>query len=540
MMFLWMLLEPKVLYAARQDMDKMFARYAMVPDSMLLEQAKEKVRSDDVRNALVIYSIVVNRHDKEGASKEERKYLARALNNLGYIYFYHYYDYQKAYLYLDKARKVTESDRLQGTQAYVYLNLGNLYSTLSDSQGRDKYFSEKPLQCYIIAFDAACKAKEWNILQVIYNNLLGNAYDHHQLSRISKERRLFDRLHFPKNTPLVEHNDLYERMISLIEAGHYREALSLANLALESVDTKETPERYRYSILSLQADIYEKLKDKEGLDATHHKMIQLLDKYDIKDLKVAFFCRMSTFYEQEKKMGLAQHYEMLYLKEKDKLFAESHLMEVGEMHFLSELQDATDKVKILAVQRHQQQIVAFLCFLIALIGLAFSIYFVRQNKEFRRKQKSLYDKMQEILRRDEEDLKLPKYGSNKLDDEVTDKIYHKILAEMANVETICSVDLTLRMLADKIDESYKEVSQVINGKLGKNFNTLLGEYRIKEACRRLGNIQQYGNLTIEAIALSVGFKSRTHFVAIFKKVTGLTPSEYQRNAREQNDMKNVK
>jgi dihydrofolate synthase/folylpolyglutamate synthase len=38
--------------------------------------------------------------------------------------------------------------------------------------------------------------------------------------------------------------------------------------------------------------------------------------------------------------------------------------------------------------------------------------------------------------------------------------------------------------------------------------------------------------TIEAIAQSVGFKSRTSFVALFKKLTGLTPSAYQKMARQ--------
>lgn len=53
------------------------------------------------------------------------------------------------------------------------------------------------------------------------------------------------------------------------------------------------------------------------------------------------------------------------------------------------------------------------------------------------------------------------------------------------------------------------------------------------ACRRLGDIDHYGQLTIEAIASGVGFRSRTSFVTSFKRITGLTPSEYQRLAREE-------
>ena len=68
----------------------------------------------------------------------------------------------------------------------------------------------------------------------------------------------------------------------------------------------------------------------------------------------------------------------------------------------------------------------------------------------------------------------------------------------------------------------------INQEYGSNFNSLLNEYRIKEACRRLGG---NANMTIEGIAESVGFKSRTSFGALFKSITGLSPSAYQKISR---------
>jgi len=69
-------------------------------------------------------------------------------------------------------------------------------------------------------------------------------------------------------------------------------------------------------------------------------------------------------------------------------------------------------------------------------------------------------------------------------------------------------------------------------RLGKNLHQLISEYRIKEACRRISDQDQYGRYTIEAIAASVGFKSRTNFSTNFKKVTGLTPSQYLREAQK--------
>ena len=62
---------------------------------------------------------------------------------------------------------------------------------------------------------------------------------------------------------------------------------------------------------------------------------------------------------------------------------------------------------------------------------------------------------------------------------------------------------------------------------GVNFSTLLSQYRIEEACRRLSS-PDYANVTIQAVAVDLGFKSRSNFAIVFKKFTGVAPNEYQK------------
>ena len=97
----------------------------------------------------------------------------------------------------------------------------------------------------------------------------------------------------------------------------------------------------------------------------------------------------------------------------------------------------------------------------------------------------------------------------------------------------CQDDFTIDKLASLVGSNTKYVSQVINETIGKNFNTLLNEQRITEVCKRLVDTKNYGSKTNEAIAEEVGFKSRSHFIRTFKKITGLTPSQYQRMAKEE-------
>jgi len=76
------------------------------------------------------------------------------------------------------------------------------------------------------------------------------------------------------------------------------------------------------------------------------------------------------------------------------------------------------------------------------------------------------------------------------------------------------------------------VSQVINEYYNKNFKTLLNECRLREATRRLADQEHYGNMTIQAIYEEVGYTNAVSFIRAFKRMYGITPSEYQKNAAE--------
>lgn len=118
------------------------------------------------------------------------------------------------------------------------------------------------------------------------------------------------------------------------------------------------------------------------------------------------------------------------------------------------------------------------------------------------------------------------------DIDVVRDITEKIEQVLSDNGVISDPKFSLHQLSDAVGYSYKMVSQVMNESLGKNFKTLLNEHRIKEACSRLVDGENYGGYTIEHIAQSVGFVSRSNFSVAFKSVVGITPSEFQRNARE--------
>lgn len=69
------------------------------------------------------------------------------------------------------------------------------------------------------------------------------------------------------------------------------------------------------------------------------------------------------------------------------------------------------------------------------------------------------------------------------------------------------------------------LSSLINKDLNKTFFELLNEYRVNEFIR-ISNLPEYSNYSIMGLANEAGFKSKSSFIAAFKKQTGQTPSVY--------------
>lgn len=87
-------------------------------------------------------------------------------------------------------------------------------------------------------------------------------------------------------------------------------------------------------------------------------------------------------------------------------------------------------------------------------------------------------------------------------------------------------DLSLDLLADGLGLTPSYVSRYMKEKTGSNFSDFLNEVRIRTAKELLAGSQ----LQIRDIATRVGYINVTSFIRMFKKVTGMTPSEYRRDS----------
>jgi len=87
-------------------------------------------------------------------------------------------------------------------------------------------------------------------------------------------------------------------------------------------------------------------------------------------------------------------------------------------------------------------------------------------------------------------------------------------------------NICLNALASELEIGPYQLSQIINEKFNKNFNSYINTYRIEEAKRIL--IEEHDR-TIFSISYAVGFNSPAPFYEWFQKLTGVSPSRFRKN-----------
>jgi len=112
---------------------------------------------------------------------------------------------------------------------------------------------------------------------------------------------------------------------------------------------------------------------------------------------------------------------------------------------------------------------------------------------------------------------------------ISDQIVHKIITRLEEFEDkhlYIKRDISLSYLALYCDTNAKYLSFVINSQKKKDFYNYINELRINYIVKKLKNDLYYRRLKIAALTNEAGFSSQSKFAQNFKKVTGMSPSEF--------------
>ncbi len=117
-----------------------------------------------------------------------------------------------------------------------------------------------------------------------------------------------------------------------------------------------------------------------------------------------------------------------------------------------------------------------------------------------------------------------KYNLKKIESAEASSMLDRLRTLMDTEAPYTNPNLKSSDVAKEIKVSVHQLSQLLNDNLNKSFPLFVNEYRIAMACRSL---ESNSNLTLEAIGYECGFNSKSTFYTTFKKIKGVTPSQYK-------------
>ncbi|RPI02707.1 MAG: AraC family transcriptional regulator [Calditrichaeota bacterium] len=125
-----------------------------------------------------------------------------------------------------------------------------------------------------------------------------------------------------------------------------------------------------------------------------------------------------------------------------------------------------------------------------------------------------------------------KYAKSGLSPDTATAYVEALSRLMDNDKCYRDSELTLAQLANKLNISAHNLSEVLNTQLQQNFFDFINRYRVDEVKGKLAD-SAHAHVKILAVAFDAGFNSKTAFNTIFKNMTGNTPSEYRNRVLSQ-------
>ncbi len=110
-----------------------------------------------------------------------------------------------------------------------------------------------------------------------------------------------------------------------------------------------------------------------------------------------------------------------------------------------------------------------------------------------------------------------------------DKVVSELINLMEMEKAFCDEDMTLASLAEELSITPYQLSQILNERLSKNFNSFINEYRIKEAERYLIDEPER---SIISISYAVGFNTTATFYKSFAKIHKESPIKFRESRKK--------
>ena len=539
---------------AQRVQDQYYQVCLKLPTDSLLTRGDAHLKNSQYEQALICYKVASDRLTGNSSDNIEHvRQEVEALSMLGQVYMEGYAEFRRCTVCMLRAQELAERHDLKPYLPRIYNNLAGTMQVSAELYHNERFGPDTIVGMYCKSVDVSLQLKNWSDAMIGAMNIIVYGTVNDCLPLIADELKGFVRLPIPDSIMIKPY---FESLCQAVLACHERDydrAIEMFD-RLPSLITVAGHQLRDFEFMAYflkGVNLIRCGRDTEGIEAMR-RAEQMAQEEDMLTYLIDVNRIMSGFYRSRGDKANADKYHLAYLENRDALLSRSSTDAMENAAVILQLDEASAQTREL--QRKNQMSVYILWTVLSILALLCVILAIvlRNYRRTQRNNQFLFQQAQRLLHPEKGALvSLPdpesdpepkpdpepreKYLKSNLSEEAKEHIEQRIIEVMQSSDEIYSVNFSLGRLAELVGERRNNISQVINEKPGRTFNSMLSEYRIKEACRRLDDQENYGHFTIEGIAQSVGFKSRPYFVMVFKSMIGLTPSAYQKMSRQKKD-----
>lgn len=531
-------------------------------NAALLAYSKQCIEADTLHDeAITALSLIVNRFYKDQTAPGIRPQASEAFQTLGSLYMTRRIDYRKAYKNTQMALQIAREDNDHARLAAVLNNKAALYNFNNlDNADRLKMINSLLTQ----AVDEAVKGKDTDmILTATVNIIVGclgkdGAPEWRNYSPVIG--RIKDYCHDGKISVAGTVLELIDGADDLF-AKRYDRAEKIFLSLLGHPDYPYKMGRMRMSLEIILYNIYLKTGQYDkGIPRLLRAKEEAKSK-GWKDYEYTLTGDLANLYELKGDRDSLNYYYNDYLRQRADLqdrngFGTVQLLDAG-----AEIERINSDLEAVSAKHNRQKRLLVLILCGGALLVAAVVFLLILHRNLRNRNRLLFARVQEQADRDEQYRALAKNWEQEraalearlapaaepdtapaqpqpspvgeapgVEDRELAQYYAAILAFMEESRQIYHPGFSLSDLARATRIPARTVSRAVNVCSGSNFPKLLADYRIREVIRLMRDPAN-DRFTIEMIAEQAGFQSRTSFSLLFKKSTGLTPSQYLKMMR---------
>lgn len=508
----------------------------------------QSLEQDNYDEALMLYSIVTAKGDDTLEGTQRREYI-KALNNIGYIYLFDRFNPEKAYPYLLHARQLAESSGEDDLLGAILDNMAKVHDDFGDV--------EKAIELYNLAMKHVVEVdtEVSPVIQLmVFNDLINCAVAHDMVDRITPSLEIFDQLPL-YSIPMGRYSKEMCEGLRLLSDKDMTGATSIIKNAEKYIDSKVDSMRYVTDHNLTVANLYHMRQMEDSARLYLNLALHNASRSQLSDRLPRIYRGMATVAAACGDSSESCRMRLFAYEADDNLHSSKIYASLNTLEASQEIDGLNLRLREADIRhRHRVTVIWILAVAMLLIGGLLALIVIR-NRHLASSLRELVARHQASINAEEANARLRKEYEDQIgslqkelekcssssatmedsqqrsltlpvDENERLRIIGEVNEAFGNNPEIYEPDFSLERLAEVTATKPRYLSALLNDTMGKSFSVLLAEARVKRACTILLSPDFKKTKTIESIAIEVGYKSRTHFTSVFKKITGVTPLQY--------------